>query len=163
MPQFDPHFFVPQVAWLILVFGLLFAVVQASLPKVTAVTGGRARVIGDDLGGAEAAKARAASVVADYEATLAKARTDAAAMAADAKTAASAETAARLKAIDADLAAKAVTAEAQIDAARVAALGELRPVAEAATSDIVERLTGRRPDADAVARGVAAAGAAGAA
>ena len=156
MPQFDPHFFVPQIAWLILVFGLLFVVVQASLPKVAAVTGGRARVIADDLGGAEAAKQRAAEVIARYEAALATARGDAAALAADAKSAASAETSARLKAIDADLAGQATAAEMQIAGARSAALAGLRPVAEAATADIVERLTSRRPATDAVARAVAA-------
>lgn len=155
MPQFDPQVFLPQIAWLILVFGLLFAVVSASLPKVVAVTANRARVIGDDLSEAEAAKARAETIHTAYEATLATARGDAVKLAADAKYAASAETAARLKVIDDELAAAAATAQAEIARARTAALANLRPVAEEATADIVERLTGRRPAADEVAATVA--------
>ena len=155
MPQFEPHVFVPQIAWLILIFGLLFAVVSATLPKVASVTANRARVIGDDLSGAEAARASAATVHDAYEATLSEARGNAVKLAADAKYAVSAETAERLKAIDADLAASAAKAQAEIETARTAALANLRPVAEEATADIVERLTGRRPAAAEVAATVA--------
>jgi len=156
MPQFDPHVFLPQIAWLIMIFGLLFAVVSASLPKVAAVTANRARVVGDDLSGAEAARASAETVHAAYEATLTAARGDAVKLAAEAKYTASAAAAERLKVIDADLAASAERAHGEIAAARAAALANLRPVAEEATADIVERLTGRRPDAQAVASTVAA-------
>lgn len=156
MPQFDPHVFVPQIAWLIVIFAMLFLVVRAALPKVAAVETNRAVVIGGDLTRAEAAKEQAATVIAGYEATLATARAHAVKLEGDAKTAAAAETAARLMAIDGDLAVSAAKAEADIAAARSAALANLRPVAEAATGDIVERLTGRRPAPAQVAATVAA-------
>lgn len=156
MPQFDPHVFVPQIAWLIVIFAMLFLVVRAALPKVAAVETNRAVVIGGDLTRAEAAKEQAATVIAGYEATLATARAHAVKLEGDAKTAAAAETAARLMAIDGDLTVSAAKAEADIAAARSAALANLRPVAEAATGDIVERLTGRRPAPAQVAATVAA-------
>ncbi len=156
MPQFDPHVFVPQVAWLIVIFAMLFLVVRAALPKVAAVETNRAGVIGGDLTRAEAAKEQAATVIAGYEATLATARANAVKLEGDAKTAASVETAARLEVMDGELAASAAKSEAEIDSARTTALANLRPVAEEATGDIVERLTGRRPAAAQIAATVAA-------
>ncbi len=156
MPQFDPHVFIPQIAWLILIFGMLFLVVRAALPRVAAVETNRAGVIGGDLTRAEAAKEQAATVIAGYEATLATARAHAVKLAGDAASAAAAETAARLKVIDGELAAQSAKSDVEIETARIAALANLRPVAEEATGDIVERLTGRRPAPAQVAATVAA-------
>ncbi|QYE34444.1 ATPase [Polymorphobacter sp. PAMC 29334] len=156
MPQFDPSVAVPQIAWLIAVFAILYLIVRASLPKVERVALNRAGVIGDDLNHAEMAKSSAGAVIAEYEATLATARAAAMKLAGDAKTATSGETAAKLKAVEAELAAKTAGAAARIEAAKGEALANLRIVAEDATADIVERLTGRRPAADEVAATVAA-------
>lgn len=156
MPQFDPSVAAPQIAWLIVVFALLYLIVRATLPKVERVVTNRAAVIGDDLGHAEAAKSRAAVVMADYETTLAAARSAAATFAADAKTATSGETTARLKVVEAELSARMDEATARIDNAQRDALVNLRTVAVDATADIVERLTGRRPDAVETAAAVAA-------
>jgi len=156
MPQFDPQVAFPQIVWLIAVFALLYLIVRAALPKVERVVGSRAGVIGADLNEAEAAKAAAAVVFADYEASLAAARTAAAKLAVEAKEAMSATTAAKLKAVDADLAAHTATAMVRVAAAQAEAHAALRDVAEEATSEIVERLTGRRPAAAEVAAAIAA-------
>lgn len=156
MPQFEPSVAVPQIVWLIAVFAVLYLIVRLALPKVERVAMSRASVIGDDLNHAEMAKASASTVMADYEATLTAARANAATLAAQAKTATSAETAARLKAVEADLSASTAAATARIEAARASAVAGLRNVAEDATADIVERLTGRRPPATEVAAAVAA-------
>ena len=147
MPQFDPAVAVPQIAWLIAVFALLYLIVRAALPSVERVVTSRSAVIGDDLDRAEAAKVSASAVMTGYEAALAAARAGAAKLAADAKAATSAETAARLKGVEADLAASTAVATTRIEIARMAAVASLRSVAADATADIVERLTGRRPDA----------------
>jgi F-type H+-transporting ATPase subunit b len=156
MPQFDPSVAVPQIAWLIVVFALLYLIVRAALPKVERVVGNRASVIGDDLAQAEAAKSTAGAVIAGYEATLATARLAAMKLAADAKGATSAETATTLKGVETELTATTAGATARIEIAKADALANLRSVAEDATADIVERLTGRRPAADEVAASVAA-------
>ncbi len=145
MPQFDPAVAVPQIVWLIAVFAILYIIVQASLPKVERVAGQRAGVIGADLNEAEAAKAAAAKTLADYEASLATARAQAAKLAEEAKAAAAAEAAARLRAVEDDLGRRGAAAMARIDKARAEAMTTLRGVAEEATAEIVERLTGRRP------------------
>ncbi|MGI4877552.1 MAG: hypothetical protein ACRYG4_08710 [Janthinobacterium lividum] len=156
MPQFDPSHAFPQIAWLILVFGLLYLVVRASLPRVEAVVTNRAKVIGDDIALADAARTNARGVLDGYEATLAKARDDAQRLGAEAKTATAAETAAKLKLVEAALGERTATAQASIAAAQAGALANLRGVAEEATAEIVERLTGRRPAPDEVAANVAA-------
>lgn len=156
MPQFDPSVAVPQIAWLIAVFALLYLIVRSSLPRVERVVAGRAAVIGDDLAQAEGARSSAQAVLTDYEATLAAARAAAAKLAAEAKTATSGETTAKLKTVEADLSAQAAAAQARIEAAQAEAVANLRAVAEEATADIVARLTGRRPETDEVAANVAA-------
>jgi len=156
MPQFDPSVAVPQIVWLIAVFAILYLIVRAALPKVERVAVNRAGVIGDDLNRAETAKSNAGTVIAEYEATLATARSAAIKVAADAKTATAGETSAQLKAVEADLATKTAGAAARIDTAKAEAIANLRIVAEEATADIVERLTGRRPDPQEVAATVAA-------
>jgi F-type H+-transporting ATPase subunit b len=156
MPQFDPSVAVPQIAWLIAVFAVLYLIVRAALPKVERVATNRAGVIGDDLNHAEMAKSSAGAVIAEYEATLATARSAAMKLAADAKTATAGETAEKLKEVEAALATKTAGAAARIETAKAEALSNLRGVAEDATADIVERLTGRRPGADEVAATVAA-------
>lgn len=156
MPQFDPAVAVPQIAWLIVVFALLYLIVRSSLPKVERVVSGRAAMIGEDLAQAEGAKSSAQAVMADYEATLAAARAAAMQLAAEAKTSTSEETAARLRDVEAELATSAAAAQRRIEAAQAQAVANLRAVAEDATADIVERLTGRRPAADEVAANVAA-------
>ncbi len=156
MPQFDPSVAVPQIAWLIAVFAILYLIVRASLPKVERVVGNRAGVIGDDLGHAEMAKSSAGAVIAEYEATLATARAAAMKLAGDAKSATAEETTAKLKEVEAELGAKTAGAAQRIETAKREALANLRVVAEDATADLVERLTGRRPAAEEVSATVAA-------
>ena len=156
MPQFDPHVAVPQIVWLIAVFAILYLIVRAALPKVERVVGSRAHVIGADLGAAELAKTNAAGIIAGYEASLTAARAAAAKVAAEAKEVTAAATAAQLKVVETDLAAHTSAATARIEAAQAEALVSLKGVAADATTEIVERLTGRRPAADEVAAAVGA-------
>jgi F-type H+-transporting ATPase subunit b len=156
MPQFDLANWLPQIVWLIVLFGAMYLVVRAALPKVEAVTAARGKVIGDDLGRAEAAKAEAAAKIADSEAKLAAARDAAGKAVADTKVGIAADTAARLKTVDAGLATKAEAAQAALGEAHAKALANLQTVAVDATTDIVERLTGKRVDDSAAAKAVAA-------
>jgi len=147
MPQFDPHVAFPQIVWLIAVFAVLYLIVRSALPKVEAVVGSRAAVIGSDLTAAETARTGAAASIADYEAGLARARGDAARVTAEAKAAAAVQTTVKLKEIDAELSASTAAATVRLEAARTEALAGLTSVAEDAAGEMVTRLTGRRPDA----------------
>lgn len=154
MPQFDFSVALPQVAWLVLIFGVLFVVMRSMLPRVDGIVEARSKTIGDDLGAAEAAKAEAERVDAEYQAGLAKARGEALGVVGEAKAAAARETEARMKVVGADVDARIKAAEDRIAALRTEAMGKLDAVAAEATVDIVERLTGTRPDDSAAAKAV---------
>lgn len=147
MPQFDfQNVFIPQLFWLAVIFAILyFGVVQLTLPKLGRVMQAREDQVTSDLDTAEAAKASADKLAADYDAGVAEAQEGARAslVAARAKSAKSIET--KLAKANAKLAAKTQAADADLATARNNALGEIEAVAADAASDIVEKLTGKRP------------------
>lgn len=159
MPQFDfANVFVPQVAWLGLVFAVLyFFVVRATLPKLDRVMGDRENQVNGDLTGAQAAKAEADRVQSDYEAGLAKAQDEARARMAAGNAQAARAIEARLAETNAALSARLQAADAALGEARAKAVAEIEAVAGEAAAEIVEKLTGARPAAGAVAAATRAA------
>lgn len=157
MPQFDLANFVPQLAWLALFFAILyFGIVRTTLPKLGRVIDEREATVTGDIATAETAKVEADSIRAAYETGIAEAQARAQAAVADAKARAARDSEARLAVVAGELDARAAEAQAAIAAARGNALGEIERIAGDAASDIVERLTGARPDAAAVSAAVAA-------
>jgi len=155
MPQFDLANWLPQIVWLILTFGAMYLVVRAALPKVEAVKVSRAKVISDDLGGAETAKSGAQSAAASIESTLGLARGTATKLTTDTKAQAATDAAGRLKVVDAELALKADAALTQLTATQAKSLQSLEAVAVDVSAELVERLIGHRPEAAAAAAAVA--------
>lgn len=147
MPQFEfSTVFIPQVAWLAIIFAVLyFGVVRLTLPKVGKVMQAREDQVVGDLETAEQAKASADRLAADYDAGVAAAQDTARASltATRAKSAAAIEK--KLAKANEKLAAQAQAAEAELNVARSRALGEIEDVAADAAADIVEKLTGKRP------------------
>ncbi|MFS2111894.1 hypothetical protein ACCC88_19540, partial [Sphingomonas sp. Sphisp140] len=76
MPQFDfANVFLPQLVWLAIFFAVLyFAVVLPTLPKLGRTMQAREDQVTGDLDAAEAAKASADKLAADYEAGVAEAQ-----------------------------------------------------------------------------------------
>lgn len=162
MPQFDLANFIPQLFWLAIFFAILyFAVVVPTLPKLGRVMAAREDQVTGDLSTAEAAKAAADRMAADYDAGVAAAQDAARARLNAAKTAATTAMEHRLADAHAVIDTHLAEAQAGLDTARANALGQIESVAADAAADIVERLTGARPaDADtaAAARAALAAG-----
>lgn len=78
MPQLDPAFFASQLFWLLVTFIALFLVAwKVALPRITEVMNTRSDRIDSDLEKAEALKSEAEGVLAAYEASLAKATSEA--------------------------------------------------------------------------------------
>jgi len=159
MPQFDLANWLPQIAWLILSFGVMYLVVRASLPRVEAVKLSRAKVISNDLGEADAAKTNAQAVVSGYEAALVAARNAATKVTGDTKASAAIDAASRLNEIDIALATKTEAAQARLAMTQAKSLQNLETVAADVASDLVERLTGRRPAVDSAVSAIAQASA----
>jgi len=150
MPQFEFANFIPQMAWLALVFAILyFAVVTPTLPKLGRVVQAREDKIGGDIAAADAAKSHADGVAADYAAQIAASQNAARAAIAKAKDDSAQSVAAKLGVTDAELKARAEAAQAQLETARTSALAEIEAVVAESAADIVHKLTGVRPASDA--------------
>lgn len=143
MPQFDPTYFPSQIFWLVVVFTTLFLILwKFVLPRITEVMEMREERIGADLKRAEEAKAEAEAVLADYEAALAKARSEAQDIMRKASDDLAAEQAKRIDKASADIAAKIEEADQRIEEARDKALSQVRDMAGEIAEATVEKLAG---------------------
>ncbi len=143
MPQFEPGFWLPQLAWLAAIFAVLyFAVVRPTLPKVGRVIDERERRVTSDLGAAETAKHEADAIRQRYDEGMARARETAQGEVAKAHAEAARAVEARMKELGAVLDAKADAAAAQLDTARAAARAKLAATTATLTGEAVTRLTG---------------------
>ena len=157
-PPFESETFASQLVWLVIAFGLLYILMsKLALPRVAGILKTREDTIASDLAAAQKAKADSDAAVAAYEQSLAKARAEAQSIAGQTRDAMAAEAEATRKTLEAQLAEKLGSAEAQIAATKTAALGNVRGIATEATAAIIERLTGKAPDAAAVQAAVDAA------
>lgn len=142
MPQFDFSTALPQILWLILVFGALYLIVRGLLPRVDRVVENRREHIAADLREAEAARDAAQASASGGNTALVDARARTLALTGKARDAANAANARKLAEIDGKLKAQGEAAAASLEAARLAALAELDAVAGEATVDLVQRIAG---------------------
>lgn len=142
MPQFDFSQALPQILWLALVFGLLYLIVKAMLPKVDRVVANRRERIATDLRTAEAARDAAAAAASGGSSAVADARARALAVTGKARDEAADAMRQRLARLDAELAAEADRAAADLAVMRTSVLAELDQVAAEATVDLVRRVAG---------------------
>src|SRR5262245_61779022 len=78
LPQLNPEYFPPQLIWLAISFALLyFLLSKVALPRVGGVIEAREQRILRDLKEAERLKAETEKALAEYEASLASARSSA--------------------------------------------------------------------------------------
>ena len=156
MPQFQLVNFLPQLAWLTLFFAILyFGIVRATLPRIGRVVDGRERMVKDDIAAAEAAKAEADRVREAYERAMAQARGTAHDAVAEAQAGAARASEARLHEAGAATGTLLDDAMRGIAAERTRASGEVARIAADAAAEIVERVSGARPDTAAAAAAVA--------
>ncbi len=147
MPQFDfANVFWPQLAWLALVFCVLFfGVVLPTLPKLARTVDARESKIADDIATAEAAKGKSDDLALSYQAAHVKAQEDARAALADAKAKAAASVEKKLAGANGKIDEKMASAQAELSVARNKALAEIEMIAADSAADIVEKLSGSRP------------------
>jgi F-type H+-transporting ATPase subunit b len=143
VPQFEPANFLPQLAWLAVIFTVLyFAVVRPTLPKVGRIIDEREGRVAGDLDAAEAAKGEADAIRTRYDDGMATAREAAQGEVAAAHAAAATAAEARMKELGAVLDARAAEATTRIDASRAAAKASLAATTADLTGEAVARLTG---------------------
>jgi F-type H+-transporting ATPase subunit b len=143
MPQFDPSNFSPQLFWLVVTFAVLFvAMWRHALPRLSGILEARQQRIGSDLEKAQALKAEAEQVAAEYEKALAEARDKAAAGLRQAGEEMAAEADKRHESFGKQLSARTGEAEQRIAAARDEALGNIKTVAEETAGAATAKLIG---------------------
>lgn len=157
-PPFDTNHFAPQLVWLALTFGALYLLMsKIALPRVAGILQTRQARISGDLDGAAAMQKQAEEAGVAYERMLAEAKAKAQALAQQTQATLAAESDTRRKALDVDLNAKIAAAEAQIVETKARAMSNVDEIARDAAAAIVLHLTGKAPDAGAIASAVAAA------
>ena len=157
-PPFDTTHFASQLLWLAITFGLLYVLMsKIALPRIANILERRAAKIASDLDAARAAQTQAEAAQKQHEKTLADARAAAQATGQAAQAAVVAETEAKRKVLDNELQAKIAAAEAQIAQTKASAMTNVEAIARDAASAIIQQLTGRTADAQAITAAVASA------
>jgi F-type H+-transporting ATPase subunit b len=146
MPQFDPSTFASQIFWLIVTFGLLYVLMsRIALPRISEVLEERSERIANDLEHAERLRKDAEQVIEQYEAALAKARSEATTVIGQANQEIAQQASERQAEFDARLNDKIAEAEKRIGAARDEAMGQVRDIAVEASRAVADRLIGTAP------------------
>lgn len=137
-----------QVLWMCVIFAVLYGVLATwALPMLGGVIEDRARRIREDLEAARAAKSEADAAATELRAATQRARAEAQAALASATSAARDAASEQAATLNARLDVELKAAETRISAARNAAMGALGEAARETARAMIERLTGRAPDA----------------
>ena len=143
LPQFDLAQWPGQMVWMLIIFGVMFALfAKVFVPSVGGTIANREDRISGDIGEARRLRDQADAQAAAAAAETTQARAAAQKLALDAKAKAQAEAAKREAAEEARLAATLSRAEAAINATRERAMGHVREIAADTAQAIVEKLTG---------------------
>ncbi|MGI3902168.1 MAG: hypothetical protein ACRYGP_15460 [Janthinobacterium lividum] len=157
-PPFESSTFLSQIIWLTIVFGLLYWMMsRIALPRVGAILENRRSRIEQDLADASSMQQQATAAGAAYDAKLADAKAGAQALAQQTHQKLLAADEARRHALEADLSAKMATAEHQIAETKTRAMGSVEGIARDAAAAIVEHLTGKSADPQAIDAALSAA------
>ncbi|MGH6818094.1 MAG: F0F1 ATP synthase subunit B' [Methylovirgula sp.] len=155
-PPFDAANFSSTFIWLVLSFGLLYLLMsRAALPRVKGILHARQSKINGDIGEASRKRAQADQAAAEYQKTLADARSNAQSLAQETYARLAAEAEAKRHALEAELAAKLAASETQIEATKAKAMSNVAQIAQDAAAAIVERITGKPAEAKTIAAAVA--------
>jgi F-type H+-transporting ATPase subunit b len=150
-PPFESSTFASQLVSFAIAFGLLYLIVsRLALPRVGSVLAARQQVLDTDFSEAARLKADSDAALKAYETELATARTKAQAMASEVREKLNAEGEQAKAKLEESLATRLAAAEQTIATTRTTAMGNVRSIAAETATAIVERLTGKSPDAGAV-------------
>ena len=156
LPQLDSSTYASQVFWLLVTFALLYLLMdRVFLPRLGGVIEERRNRIADDYDQAAEFQRQAEDAEAAYERSLNDAKARAASISAETRSAIDADIAEMEAESDARLEGEIQAAEASIRETAEAAQAAVQTAAREATADIVEALTGRRPEEAEVAAALA--------
>jgi F-type H+-transporting ATPase subunit b len=154
-PPFDSSNFASTLIWLVISFGLLYLLMsKLALPRVESILKARADKIATDLQDAHAAREKSEKAAAEQDRKIADARAKAQAVAQQTQAKINAESDEKRHALETDLNAKLADVEKQIVATKAKAMANVGSIAAEAAAAVVERITGKPADPQAVAAAV---------
>jgi F-type H+-transporting ATPase subunit b len=158
-PPFDATTYPSQILWFVIAFAILYALMsRVALPRVGEIKQMRNDTIAGELDQAQKLQAQADAAGAAYEKTLADAKARAQTLAQEMHAKLAAETAGKRREVEADLNVRLAAAEAQIRDMKAKAMSNVSAIAREAAAQIVQHLTGRPADVNAIARAQGEAG-----
>ena len=150
-PPFESSTYLSQIVWLVIVFGLLYWLMsRVALPRVGAILENRRSRIEGDLADAARMQEQATAASAAYDSKLAEAKTRAQALAQKTHEELLAADEARRHTLEGELNGKMAAAERQIAETKARAMGNVEGIARDAAAAIVQHLTGKAADPQAV-------------
>jgi F-type H+-transporting ATPase subunit b len=152
-PPFDASTYPSQILWFVIAFAILYALMsRVALPRVGEIKVMRSDKISGELDQAAKLQEQANAAGSAYEKTLADAKARAQTLAQEMHARLAAETSGKRQALEADLNARLAAAEAQITEMKTKAMSNVGGIARDAAAAIVQHLTGRPADVNAIAR-----------
>ena len=156
-PPFESSTYLSQIVWLVIVFAALYLLMsRIALPRVGAILENRRSRIEGDLADAARMQEQATAAGTAYDTKLAEAKTRAQALAQQTHEELLATDDAKRHALEAELNGKMAAAEQQISETKTRAMGNVEGIARDAAAAIVQHLTGKAADPQAIDSAISA-------
>jgi F-type H+-transporting ATPase subunit b len=143
MPQLNPEFWVSQIFWLTLTFGILYLVLsKLILPKISANLESRKSQILENIEAAEKQREDSETKLKDYEEIISKSRLDAKTIFNQAREKALKDINAKREVLDKQIDDEIIKAEQEIKILRENAPDKINKIAIETSSELVQKLIG---------------------
>ena len=143
MPQLNPEFWISQIFWLTLTFGILYLVLsKLILPKISANLESRKSQILENIEAAEKQREDSETKLKDYEEIISKSRLDAKTIFNQAREKALKDINAKREVLDKQIDYEIVKAEQEIKILREGAPDKINKIAIETSSELVKKLIG---------------------
>ena len=143
MPQLNPEFWISQIFWLTLTFGILYLVLsKLILPKISANLESRKSQILENIEAAEKQREDSETKLKDYEEIISKSRLDAKTIFNQAREKALKDINAKREVLDKQIDDEIVKAEQEIKILRESAPDKINKIAIETSSELVQKLIG---------------------
>ena len=143
MPQLNPEFWISQIFWLTLIFGILYLVLsKLILPKISANLESRKSQILENIEAAEKQRENSETKLKEYEEVIAKNRLDAKTILSQAREKALKDINAKREVLDKQIDSEIVKGEEEINTLRESAPDKINKIAIETSSELVQKLIG---------------------
>ena len=143
MPQLNPEFWISQIFWLTLTFGILYLVLsKLILPKISANLESRKSQILENIEAAEKQREDSETKLKDYEEIISKSRLDAKTIFNQAREKALKDINAKREVLDKQIDDEIIKAEQEIKILRENAPDKINRIAIETSSELVQKLIG---------------------